>query len=78
MQTPHRKILANQQDQIQSHFAVLWQSILAHLAAPNNGYMYQNMNISSVMDWRPVQGVHRLSNDDRWDRLQPPATRPTD
>jgi len=25
-----------------------------------------------VMDWRPVQGVPRLSSDDRWDRLQPP------
>ena len=25
-----------------------------------------------VMDWRPVQGVPRLSPDDRWDRLQPP------
>jgi len=29
------------------------------------------------MDWRPVQGVHRLSPDDRWDRLQPPRD-PTD
>jgi len=29
------------------------------------------------MDWRPVQGVPRLSPDDRWDRLQPPCT-PTD
>ena len=26
-----------------------------------------------VMDWRPVQGVPRLSPDDRWDRLQPPC-----
>ena len=26
----------------------------------------------TVMDWRPVQGVPRLSPDDRWDRLQPP------
>jgi len=25
-----------------------------------------------VMDWRPVQGVPRLSPDDRWDRLQYP------
>ena len=25
-----------------------------------------------VMDWRPVQGVPRLSPDDRWNRLQPP------
>ena len=25
-----------------------------------------------VMDWRPVQGVSRLSPDDCWDRLQPP------
>jgi len=24
------------------------------------------------MDWRSVQGVPRLSPDDRWDRLQPP------
>ena len=31
-----------------------------------------------VMDWQPVQGVPRLSADDRCDRLQPPATRPTD
>jgi len=23
-------------------------------------------------DWRPVQGVPRLSPDDCWDRLQPP------
>ena len=30
-----------------------------------------------VMDWRPVQGVPRLSLDDRWDRLQPPRD-PTD
>jgi len=30
-----------------------------------------------VMDWRPVQGVPRLSPDDRWDRLQPPRD-PTD
>ena len=30
-----------------------------------------------VMDWRPVQGVPRLSPDDRWDRLQPPDD-PTD
>ena len=30
-----------------------------------------------VMDWRPVQGVPRLSPDDRWDRLQPPLD-PTD
>ena len=30
-----------------------------------------------VMDWRPVQGVPRLSPDDRWDRLQPPRN-PTD
>jgi len=29
------------------------------------------------MDWRPVQGVPRLSPDDRWDRLQPPLD-PTD
>jgi len=27
--------------------------------------------------WRPVQGVPRLSPDDRWDRLQPPRD-PTD
>jgi len=26
-----------------------------------------------VMDWRPVQGVPRLSPDDCWDRLQPPC-----
>jgi len=25
-----------------------------------------------VMGWRPVQGILRLSPDDRWDRLQPP------
>ena len=25
-----------------------------------------------VMDWQPVQGVPRLSPNDRWDRLQPP------
>ena len=25
-----------------------------------------------VMDWRPVQGVPRLSPEDCWDRLQPP------
>jgi len=25
-----------------------------------------------VMDWRPVQGVPRLSPNDCWDRLQPP------
>ena len=25
-----------------------------------------------VMDWRPVQGVPRLSPDDRWDWLQLP------
>ena len=31
-----------------------------------------------VMDWRPVQGVPRLSPNDRWNRLQPPAIRPTD
>ena len=30
-----------------------------------------------VMDWRPVQGVPRLSPDDHWDRLQPPRD-PTD
>ena len=30
-----------------------------------------------VMDWRPVQGVPRLTPDDRWDRLKPPP-RPTD
>ena len=30
-----------------------------------------------VMDWRSVQGVPRLSRDDRWDRLQPPRD-PTD
>jgi len=30
-----------------------------------------------VMDWRPVQGVARLSPCDRWDRLQPPRD-PTD
>ena len=30
-----------------------------------------------VMDWRPVQGVPRLSPNDRWDRLQPPRD-PTD
>ena len=29
------------------------------------------------MYWRPVQGVPRLSPDDRWDRLQPPRD-PTD
>ena len=29
------------------------------------------------MDWRPVQGVPRLSPDDCWDRLQPPRD-PTD
>ena len=27
----------------------------------------------SVMDWRPVQGVPRLSSNDSWDRLQRPA-----
>ena len=26
-----------------------------------------------VMDWRPVQGVPRLSPNDSWDRLQPPC-----
>ena len=26
-----------------------------------------------IEDWRPVQGVPRLSPDDCWDRLQPPA-----
>jgi len=31
-----------------------------------------------VMDWWPVQGVPRLSPDDRWDRLQPPRTRSAD
>jgi len=31
-----------------------------------------------VMDWRPVQGVPRLSPDDHWDRLQPIPPRPTD
>jgi len=31
-----------------------------------------------MMDWRPVQGVPSLSPDDRWDRLQSPATQPTD
>jgi len=31
----------------------------------------------SVMDWQPVQGVPRLSPDDRWDRVQPPRD-PTD
>ena len=30
-----------------------------------------------VMDWRPVQGVPRLSPNDCWDRLQPPCD-PTD
>ena len=30
-----------------------------------------------VMDWRPVQGVPRLTPDDRWDRFQPPRG-PTD
>ena len=25
-----------------------------------------------MMDWRPDQGVPRLSPDDHWDRLQPP------
>ena len=30
-----------------------------------------------VMDWRPVQGVPRLSPNERWDRLQPPRE-PTD
>ena len=30
-----------------------------------------------VMDWRPVQGVPRLSPKDCWDRLQPPRD-PTD
>ena len=30
-----------------------------------------------VMDWWPVQGVPRLSLNDRWDRLQPPRD-PTD
>ena len=30
-----------------------------------------------VMDWRPVQGVSRLSPDDHWDKLQPPRD-PTD
>ena len=27
-----------------------------------------------VMDWRPVQGVPRLSPDDRWDRLRDDQT----
>jgi len=26
-----------------------------------------------VTDWRPVQGVPRLSPNDCWDRLQPPC-----
>jgi len=26
-----------------------------------------------VMDWRPVQGLPRLSPDDCWDRLQSPC-----
>ena len=30
-----------------------------------------------VMDWRPVQGVPRLSPEDCWDRVQPPRD-PTD
>ena len=30
------------------------------------------------MDWRPVQGVSRLSPEDCWDRLQPPPRDPTD
>ena len=30
-----------------------------------------------VMDWRPVQGVPRLSPNDRWDKLQLPHD-PTD
>jgi len=33
--------------------------------------------LGPVMDWRPVQGVPRLSPDDCWDRLQPPRD-PTD
>jgi len=28
-----------------------------------------------VMDWRPVQGVPRLSPDDRWDKLPRPDSR---
>ena len=31
-----------------------------------------NMLMDPVMDWRPVQGVPRLSPEDCWDRLQPP------
>jgi len=30
-----------------------------------------------ALDWRPVQGVPRLSPDDHWDMLQPPRD-PTD
>ena len=34
-------------------------------------------NKGPVMDWRPVQGVPRLSPNDRWDRLKSPRD-PTD
>jgi len=35
--------------------------------------MHKNKLCGPVMDWGPVQGVPRLSPDDRWDRLQPPC-----
>ena len=41
------------------------------------GYLSCLSLCEPVMDWRPVQGVPRLSPDDRWDRLQPPRD-PTD
>ena len=34
--------------------------------------------LSRLSLYGPVQGVTCLSPDERWDRLQPPATRPTD
>ena len=41
------------------------------------GCLFRLSLCGPVMDWRPVQGVPRLSPDDRWDRLQLPRD-PTD
>ena len=38
---------------------------------------YRSYVHTAVMDWRPVQGVPRLSPEDCWDRLQP-SRDPTD
>ena len=37
-----------------------------------NGCLSRLSLCGPVMDWRPVQGVPRLSPEDCWDRLQPP------